>query len=199
MVWTAMVSRSAGEELVLSGARPTLGAADVDAELAARARGGDAAAFEQLYLSHRDEVYMLCVNLCGNREEAQDLLQEVFVRAYRAMRKFRGQARFSTWLHRIAINLSRDTARRRRRQLDPQPTTSARPPQDTETVTQVRATLTRLRSPHRVVLALRYGQSLSYQEIAEVLGWSLPRVKVTLHRAKRAFKDAYLGGDEVRP
>jgi RNA polymerase sigma-70 factor (ECF subfamily) len=192
-----MVSESAGEELVLSRARPTPGAAEADAELAARARGGDAAAFEQLYLRHRDEVYTLCLNLCGSREEAQDLLQEAFVRAWRAVRSFRGQARFTTWLHRIAVNLCHDAGRRKRLQRDPLPTRSARSPRDTETVALVRSTLTQLRPGHRVVLALRYGQALSYQEIGEVLGWSLTRVKVTLHRAKRAFREAYLVGDEV--
>ena len=63
----------------------------------------------------------------------------------------------------------------------------------------VRATLARLRTDHRTVLALRYSRSLSYQEIAETLGWSLAKVKVTIHRAKRAFKEAYLGmGEEMR-
>jgi len=63
----------------------------------------------------------------------------------------------------------------------------------------VRAALMRLRPQHRVVLVLRYQQSLSYQEIADLLKWSLSRVKVTLHRAKRAFKEVYSQLDECEP
>jgi RNA polymerase sigma-70 factor (ECF subfamily) len=157
-----------------------------------RARDGDAAAFEQLYLNHRDRIYALCLNLSGNREEAQDLLQETFVRAYQALPRFRGRSRFSTWLHRIAANLCCDAAHQQRRAEEltpPHPESSPRP---TETVERVRATLGLLPPRFRVVLALRYGQTLSYDEIAETLNWSLPRVKVTIHRAKRAFKEIYL-------
>jgi RNA polymerase sigma-70 factor (ECF subfamily) len=134
-------------------------------------------------------VYTLCLNLCGNRAEAEDLLQETFVRAYRGLPRFRGRARFTTWLHRIAVNLCRDAARRRRRSPDPLPIA---PSPSSATVDQVRAALARLRPQHRLVLILRYSQSLSYQEIGDLLSWSLSRVKVTIHRAKRAFKDIYL-------
>ncbi|UCC68751.1 MAG: RNA polymerase sigma factor [Armatimonadota bacterium] len=167
-----------------------------DSAVVARARRGDRAAFDQLYVKHRDRVYTLCLNLCGDRDRAEDLLQETFVRAYRALPGFRGRSRFTTWLHRIAVNLCHETARRSRRRADP-PTVAA--DANTEVVDNVRAALMRLRPQHRVVLVLRYHQSLSYREIAEVLNWSLARVKVTLHRAKRAFKDAYLKLDDCEP
>lgn len=64
-------------------------------------------------------------------------------------------------------------------------------------VVRVRRTLAGLKPPHRVVLALRYSLALSYEEIAETLNWSMPKVKVTIHRAKRAFKEAYVADEEV--
>lgn len=160
--------------------------------LVARAQGGDLAAFDELYRLHRDTVYTLCLNLCGNREQAQDLLQETFVRGWRGLQGFRGQSAFSTWLHRVAVNLCRDAERRRRTRVgEAQAMIEDQPGDGDQTAELVRATLGRLKKPYRVVLALRYTLSLSYDEIAETLGWSLPKVKVTLHRAKAAFRNAY--------
>ena len=79
--------------------------------LVERARHGDTAAFEELYVRGRDQTYNLCLSLCADREDAQDLLQETFVRAYRFLPRFRGDAQFSTWLHRITVNLYRDRRR----------------------------------------------------------------------------------------
>ena len=184
---------STTEALLLGRGRPAHQAGEADDSLVALARGGDQAAFERLYLMHRDRVYALCLNLCGNADQAQDLLQETFVRAYRALPGFRGSARFSTWLHRIAVNLCRDAAHRQRRMAEPVEPAGPGESDRTETVHLVRAALAQLKPGHRTVLALRYGQALSYQEIAEMLDWSLPRVKVTLHRAKLAFKAVYEG------
>jgi RNA polymerase sigma-70 factor, ECF subfamily len=157
--------------------------------LVAQARRGERGAFDLLYRSHRETIYNLCLNLCRDRDEARDLLQETFVKAWRGLPKFSGKAAFTTWLYRIAINLCRDAARRKRREKTPlwEP-----PSPEPEAIGQVRDTLLILRPAHRTVLALRYTDSLSYQEIADCLGWSLPRVKVTLHRARLAFKEAYL-------
>jgi len=157
----------------------------------ARARAGDAEAFDQLYRMHRARVFALCHNLCGNREQAEDLLQETFVRAWRGLSKFRGGSSFQTWLYRIATNVCRD-ATQRNRPPPPDP-----PRTDAAAVQHVREIIAGLRPPYRVALALRYTLSLSYRDIAEVLHWSLPRVKMTLHRARQAFKDAYENADEV--
>jgi len=165
-----------------------------DSALVARARQGDRPAFDELYGRYRDQVYTLCLNLCDEREQAEDLLQETFVRVWRGLPKFRGGSRFGTWLHRIAVNVCRDAARRRRQRCAPGPEV---PAPDVEMVDRVRATLALLRPTHRTVLVLRYTLSLSYQEIAELLNWSLPKVKVTIHRAKRAFRDAYRGSEEA--
>jgi RNA polymerase sigma-70 factor (ECF subfamily) len=194
-----MTSReNAAEGLRLTEGVPATAVSKEEAALVARARRGDAPAFEDLYHRSRDKVYTLCLNLCGNHEDAQDLLQETFVHACRGLPKFAGRSAFSTWLYRIAINVVRGAARRRRQAPQPQLTPSV----DTATVGRVRTTLARLRPAHRTVLALRYSQELSYNEIAECLQWSLSRVKVTIHRAKLAFKNAYSqvdGAEEIAP
>ncbi len=94
------------------------------------------------------------------------------------------------------MNRCREAARRSRPRCDARPVALD---SDPTLADQVRAVLIRLRPRHRAVLVLRYMRSLSYQEIAEVLRWSLPRVKVTLYRAKRAFKDVYLELEEGEP
>jgi RNA polymerase sigma-70 factor (ECF subfamily) len=185
------------EAVRLGEARPAQGVAD--ANLAARARQGEAAAFEELYARYRDQVYGLCLNLMGDRDDAQDLLQETFLRAYRALPRFRGASRFGTWLFRIAVNACNDAMRKRRQAADPVLTPASPDGGAEATVARVRDALCCLQAKHRVVLALRYNRSLSYQEIAEVLGWSLPRVRVTIHRAKHAFREAYLRTDGEMP
>jgi RNA polymerase sigma-70 factor (ECF subfamily) len=172
-----------------------------EAGLVMRAREGDGSAIDQLYRQHRDRVFTLCLNLCGNREEAQDLLQETFLRAWQGLPRFAGRSALTTWLYRIAVNLARDAARQRRRcPLVPGAPASpgaADTGPDLALVDRVRSALCCLLPAHQAVLALRYSQSLSYEEIAQCLRWSPSRVKATLHRARRAFKKAYLRVEEA--
>lgn len=192
-----MAGEGTGTEGVLLGrGGPEIAVAPEDDLLVAGARQGDAAAFDQLYRRHRDHVYTLCLNLCGDTEEAGDLLQEAFVQAWRGLPRFAGRSKFTTWLYRITVNACRDAARRRRRL----PRPPAPPPDpDAAIIDRVRAALTTLRPSHRVALVLRYSLSLSYQEIADLLNWSLPRVRGTLHRARGAFKHAYVDTAEDQP
>jgi len=176
-------------ELRLAGGKSAGRPAEDEPGLVARAREGDTTALDELYRRHRDYVYTLCLNLCGDREEAHDLLQETFVRAWRGLGKFAGRSTVSTWLYRIAVNVAHDASRRRCSGRVPVP---ANPGGDQEMVDHVRAVLARLRPAHRAVLVLRYSMSLSHQEIAGCLKWSVSRAKVTLHRAKRAFREEYL-------
>ena len=169
--------------------------------LVARAQQGDASAIDELYRRYRDRVYTLCLDLCGDPEEAEDLLQETFVNACRGLPKFAGRSTLATWLYRIAVNAVRSSARRRRREPIaglplPEPPPFAIDP-DPATISGVRAALAGLHPRHRQVLALRYSQSLSYQEIGDSLGWPLARVRATLHRARCAFKKAYLRAQEL--
>src|SRR5918993_1307094 len=89
--------------------------ASTDEELVARSIGGDADSFNQLVLRWERPIYALAYRTIGREEDARDICQETFLRAFRALPNFRGQAKFSSWLYRIALNLCRDWARRERR------------------------------------------------------------------------------------
>src|SRR6201987_1181124 len=86
-----------------------------DEELVARSVGGDAESFNQLILRWERPIFALAYRTIGREEEARDVCQETFLRAYRALPRFRGQAKFSSWIYRIALNLCRDWMRRERR------------------------------------------------------------------------------------
>src|SRR5678816_3889080 len=86
-----------------------------DEELVALSRGGDADSFNQLVLRWERPIYALAYRVIGREEDARDVCQETFLRAFRALNGFRGQAKFSSWLYRIALNLCRDWMRRERR------------------------------------------------------------------------------------
>lgn len=208
MVWRVkLVGEGAAEAGALSRGEQPREATDYGSALVGRARLGDVDAFDELYRVHRDRVYTLCVDLCGDRELAEDLLQETFVRAWRGLRGFGGRSSFATWVHRIAVNVCRDAARRRGGRVEDSSGRGAGASSlrlssgqacrtDMAVVEQVRAALAGLKPAFRVALALRYTVGLSYEEIGETLGWSLPKVKVTIHRAKGAFREAYVGRDE---
>ena len=85
-----------------------------EAEAIERARNGDVAGYESLYHLHRSRVYSLCLRFTGNTSDAEDLAQEVFLQVYRKISTFRGDAKFGSWLHRVAVNLALMRFRRRR-------------------------------------------------------------------------------------
>jgi RNA polymerase sigma-70 factor (ECF subfamily) len=87
-----------------------------DQKLAKRAADGDRGAFDEIVTRHRDRVFTIALRICGNRDDAEDVLQETFISAYRALPRFRGGAQLSTWLYRIAVNKSYDLIGRRRPQ-----------------------------------------------------------------------------------
>src|SRR4249920_3795002 len=89
--------------------------ASTDEELVARSRTGDLDSFNQLVLRWERPIYALAYRTIGREEDARDICQETFLRAFRALPAFRGQAKFSSWLYRIALNLCRDWMRRERR------------------------------------------------------------------------------------
>jgi RNA polymerase sigma-70 factor (ECF subfamily) len=86
-----------------------------DEELVARAQGGDVESFNQLIVRWERPIYALAYRVIGKEEDARDVCQDAFLRAYRALPGFKGQAKFSSWLYRIALNLCRDWIRRQRR------------------------------------------------------------------------------------
>ena len=180
--------------------------ADIDAGSVGRARSGDAAAFEILVRRHERWVFSLVLRMVGNRHEAEDIAQDIFLKAYRSLRDFRGTARFSTWLHTIATNhtlsylASRATSRRREvadtdadlpPRMDRLPDSAPRADQELERKdlrSLLDAALARLSPEHRIVVVLRDIQDLSYEEIAEVLHVELGTVRSRLHRARAALR-----------
>jgi len=175
--------------------------------LVAKAQDGDMQAFEQLVMVYQDRLYGLCYRLSGNHADAQDLAQESFVRAYRALGKFRREADFGTYLHRIAINLWLSYRKRNHNELsldDPVLTGEGRLPrqvaggnphpeqmlEESEYRLLVQEGLAVLAREHRLVLVLREMEDLSYEEIAATLGVAPGTVKSRLSRAREALKKA---------
>ncbi len=186
---------------------------DDDRDLVARAQAGDTRAFEELVRRHQRWVFTLAFRMVGDGAEAEDLAQEVFLKAYRGLGGFRGAARFSTWLHSIASHhclnaletRSRQPLYRRERErpgeageVDP-PTRLERLPNGTpradavleqqDRARLVQAALTRLSPDHRLIVVLRDIQGMSYEAIAESLGIELGTVRSRLHRARMELKE----------
>ena len=170
-----------------------------DTELVARARQGDEAAFEQLVLRHQRYVFNLAYRVLGDYTEAEDITQEAFVRVWRGLSGFRGQARFTTWLYRIVHNLCLNRLPGLQRELlqtepveevlaDPGPS-----PADLFAVREqmafLHAQMDRLPEKYRLVLTLRYLQHLSYDEIAAALEMPMGTVKTHIHRARRLLRE----------
>jgi RNA polymerase sigma-70 factor (ECF subfamily) len=166
-----------------------------------RLRNRDSAAFDQAYAAHHPYVFRVCRCLVGGAKElAHDLAQETFVRAYRAIHAFRGECALRTWLYRIAVSVCLQWLRRSRRREERalQPETAARPCSVSERLEQIQVhqALAALPARYRALLALRYFSGFSYREIADAMAWSDAKVKVTLHRARNAFRDQYLRAQE---
>jgi RNA polymerase sigma-70 factor, ECF subfamily len=156
-----------------------------------RARAGDLAAFEELVRTHQADVYRLALHLVRDPETAEDVTQEAFVHAFRSLRRFRGTAKFSTWLYRIARNCAVDAIRRRdrRRRLErggmepePVPDPSLRAALDSA----IDALPTELREAF-VVIEIH---GLSYREAAGVLGVLPGTLKSRMHRTRRLLMEA---------
>jgi RNA polymerase sigma-70 factor (ECF subfamily) len=175
----------------LSAAEPT--AADAEVCWLPAARRGEAWALERLYHCHQTQVYALCHRLLERAEDAEDAVQATFVHAFRALPRFRGDSTLRTWLFRIATNEALGLLRRRR----PEATTVDEAPAGPDTAgavverLAVRTALARLTPDHRAILVLRLWEELSYEEIAAVLGISMPAVKMRLNRARAEFRRYY--------
>ncbi len=170
------------------------------AELVQRAQEGDRVALAELIRETQGRVYNLAYRILGNTQEAEDLTQEVFVRMWRALPHFRGDSKFTTWLHTITTNACLNRKRSLRRQLDKQfdatdmlemlPSSEKGPAHDAliqDEKTRLWEMVERLPEKYRLVLTLFYQQQLSYQEIAHVLTLPLGTVKAHLNRARNAL------------
>jgi RNA polymerase sigma-70 factor (ECF subfamily) len=176
-----------------------------DAELVRRIRAGDQGAFRELVNRHSDSLYGLACTLVGSSADADDLLQETFLGAFRRLGAFEGRSQVKTWLVRILLNhvskLRRSKRVRRAASLEEQMHSdqadgrlqSRSPAAAVESRIDVSAMLQVLSPEHREILALRELQQMSYDEIAEVLRIPRGTVESRLHRARQELKKRYAG------
>jgi RNA polymerase sigma-70 factor, ECF subfamily len=160
---------------------------DADDALVRRAKRGDQFAFERLVEPHMQRIYTLAARVLGSRDEAADAVQEALLRAWLALPKFRGDARFSTWLYRIVVNAAHDVRARRRDE------TLAEPPEpvdhrdrfaDQELSGQLQRALDQLDESYRVAVVLYDVLGCSYAEIAEMTGVPEGTVKSRIFRGR---------------
>jgi RNA polymerase sigma-70 factor (ECF subfamily) len=198
---------------------------EADNDLITRCVAGDLDAFDVLVERHQNRTFNLCYWTLGNREEAADAAQDAFVRAFRGLKNFRGDSVFSTWLHRIAVNVCLDVIQKRRRapllysdiaacNADDEPmsdiesravedgsTPGANEPGEAafkkEKRAAVRAALARLSDHYRVVLVLFDIEGHSYEEIAGALDLPLGTVKSRLNRARAQLREELQGAREL--
>jgi len=181
---------------------PTQVERDRERELIARAQSGDRAAFAALLREHQDGVYTLARRLVGDPHLASDVAQEALIRAWRALPKFRGDSRLSTWLYRITVNTAWTHKKRAGRHqessiddhLDMAAQIDSSHPEVAGEILELRGrlrlALDRLPDPQREVVVLKDVYGWSHAEIAESMGISVTAAKVRLHRARaRLAKD----------
>jgi RNA polymerase sigma-70 factor (ECF subfamily) len=185
--------------------RPPLDAPDGlvhvgEAELIRRCLAGDRAAFERFYRDHRRQVAGNLYRVLGDRAELDDLVQEVFVIAFRGMERFRGDAKLSTWLYRICVNVALGRLRSRSRRAPAVPYADILEEPADEGLTapdmqlerrqelqRVYRTLERLAPKKRIVFVLHEIQGLDIKEIADIVGAPLVTVRTRLHYARKEF------------
>ena len=169
-----------------------------DEELVARSIGGDQESFNQLVLRWERPIYALAYRVIGREEDARDVCQETFLRAFRALNGFRGQAKFSSWLYRIALNLCRDWVRKERRtpvvqapeELEVLEMAALREPTPSvedlvarrELTRVVERAMARLPEEQRTAIILKEYHELTFQEIADLVGCPLSTVKTRLYQ-----------------
>ena len=162
-----------------------------------RAQAGDGSAFESLYREHSPRVYALCLRLSGGSTvDASELLQDVFVRAWRGLRNFRGESAFSSWLHRLTVNAMlervRSEKRRSARVLFMEDPGADLVPVESQPDTQMdlESAIAALPEGARIVFVLHEIEGYQHAEIAERLGVAEGTVKAQLHRARKLLMKA---------
>jgi RNA polymerase sigma-70 factor (ECF subfamily) len=181
-----------------------------DANWVKKAQKGDSTAFEQLVLAHQNQIYRLCFRMLGNAEDAADMTQETFLKAWRNLDRFQGDAAFSTWLYRLASNCCLDFLRSQKRRPTVSMTTedddgeeqtievaddSATPEEELllkEERSEIARAMASLDEEQRQILSLRVVNDLSYTEIAEILDIKEGTVKSRLARARENLRKKLL-------
>jgi RNA polymerase sigma-70 factor (ECF subfamily) len=186
-----------------------------DEELVARSRGGDLDSFNQLVLRWERPIYALAYRVIGREEDARDVAQETFLRAFRALGGFKGQAKFSSWLYRITLNLCRDWIRRERRNaIAPVPEgvdliELAGEATPTETIEElvsrkqlseaVARAMALLPDEQRTAIILKEYHGLTFQEIADLLDCPLSTVKTRLYQGLTVLRRHLQPAGQLQP
>ena len=164
----------------------------------ALAAGGDRQAFERLYRSHANRVYSLCIRMCGSRTKGEELTQDVFVRTWEKLPQFRGESAFSTWLHRLAVNVVLNARKTEGKQAsrtdesdvgDERLNEVARAPMHIERMDLADA-IAKLPAGARKVFVLHDVEGYKHEEIAELCGITSGGSKAQLHRARLLLRGA---------
>jgi RNA polymerase sigma-70 factor (ECF subfamily) len=165
-------------------------------ELVARAQGGDIAAFESLYRLHEGQIYGLCLRMVADASRAEDLTQEAFARAWEKLPLFRGRSAFSTWLHRLTVNVVIGDLRARERRghrvrssEEPEVLRDPAPPRQPEVAIDLQRAIAALPPRARVVFVLHDVEGFRHAEIAELAGIAEGTSKAHLHRARRLLRE----------
>jgi RNA polymerase sigma-70 factor (ECF subfamily) len=200
------VIKTLGKTLVASPERQH--EADSDWEVVRRVQAGDVAAFDQLTTKYRGRVFGVVYNMTSNREDAADLTQDAFIKAFQSINRFQGQSSFFTWLYRIAINSTLTHLRKNRLRTffslekvdeDDRPsaeviealTDNSGAERDSyvrELQEKLNEAMQKLSIKHRTVVTLFEIDGLSHQEIAEVMNCSVGTVRSRLHYAKQLLQ-----------
>ncbi|HYT74879.1 MAG TPA: sigma-70 family RNA polymerase sigma factor [Vicinamibacterales bacterium] len=192
--WSWTVSAEPGYKVTVTN--------QTDAELVETCLAGRREAFDTLVERHQRHVYQLCYRFVGNHEDASDLAQDVFIRAFRGLKNFKGHASLGTWLYRIAVNVSLNKLSAkapRAESLDPlilssdertasQEESAADALLRAERARRVRAAIARLPTKQRTTLVLRAYHELPHEEIAGILGSSVGAVKANFFHALNNLK-----------
>lgn len=205
-IWKMATSRTV-EQTLRAEAAAASAAADEDLELVRRVQAGDVAAFDTLTRKYRERIYSIIYNITSNREDSADLTQDVFVRAFTAISRFKGRSSFFTWLYRIAVNTTLSHLKRNRmrrffsfdnidEEMAPaeivdtlsQKSGADRGAQLSELQEKLNEALQKLSPKHRTVVILFEIEGLSHQEIANVMHTSEGTVRSRLHYAKQQLQ-----------
>ena len=187
----------------MTGASKKSGEKLSEAEAIERAKQGDAAAFEVLYNLHKRRVYSLCLRMTTNTAEAEDLTQEAFLQLFRKIGTFRGESAFSTWLHRMAVNVVLMQLRKKGLQVvpldDENEGEEETPKKDYGAQDDVLAgsldrlqlknAIDRLPPGYRSIFVLHDVEGFEHNEIAEMVGCSIGNSKSQLHKARMKLRE----------
>lgn len=181
--------------------------ADADWRLVEKVKSGNLAAFDLLVSKYKQRIYSTVYNITSNREDAADLTQETFIKAFRSLDRFRGHSHFYTWIYRIAVNAALSAIKRRRLRTffsfeaiqedgaDPETLAllssgaeTSKPVLLRELQEKLNEALQKLSPKHRTVVVLFEIEGLSHEEIAEIVGTSVGTVRSRLHYAKKQLQ-----------